>query len=489
MKQPHRHTWCGAMNLFDEYVVDGHDPRPPILVGRSIMASIESVVRSGSCVGCGACTVITGGEIPVALNAYGIWQASPGAASAPAQEMGSRVCPFADESPDESVLSAEYFGDLALDSRVGRYLGAFAAQVNDDEYLLGSSSGGLTSWILTQLLERDLVDGVVHVGAGRGEGLFSYVVSYTPEELVARRKSIYYSTTLTDALLSIRGDAKRYALVGVPCFITAGRHLTNEDEVLRSQLRFFVGLVCGHLKSAAFAQLLAWQLGIAPEELATVDFRVKNPNRNAGSYDFEAISRSGERRLAPTRSLLGGNWGLGFFQLEACNYCDDVFAETADIVLGDAWLPEFVNDWRGHNVVVTRHPVLAQIVDDGVASGAIGRYPLGPNRVAESQSGNFRHRRQGLALRLFDDRDAGRWTPRKRVSPSSDIPHRRQQVVRARRELSRESHELFRASVEARSLDQFIKQITPLVETYEKTYRVRFFRRAVQRVLGQLRRR
>lgn len=453
------------------------------------MASIENVVRSGACVGCGACSVITRGEIPVSVNAYGIWQASLSKASAPAKERGSRVCPFADETPDETVLSSEYFGDLPLDDRVGRYLDAFAAQVNDDEYLLGSSSGGLTSWMLTQLLERDLVDGVVHVGAGGDEGLFSCVVSHTPEELVARRKSIYYSTTLADALLSIQGNGKRYALVGVPCFITAGRHLTNEDEILRSQLKFFVGLVCGHLKSAGFAQLLAWQLNIAPEDLAGVDFRVKNPNRGAGSYDFEAVSRSGEARLARTASLLGGNWGLGLFQLDACNYCDDVFAETADIVLGDAWLPEFVNDWRGHNVVVTRHPVLAQIVDDGVASGAIACHPLGPDRVAESQAGNFRHRRQGLALRLSDDQDAARWTPRKRVPPSADIPRRRQEVVRARRMLSRESHSLFRAAVEERSLDQFIKQITPLVETYERTYRVPFFRRAARRVLGEIRRR
>lgn len=453
------------------------------------MASINDVVQCGACVGCGACSVITGREIPMAVNAYGIWQANPAKASARAQELGSRVCPFADETPDESLLSSESYGDLPLDHRVGRYLDAFAAQVNDDEYLRGSSSGGLTSWLLTQLLERDLIDGVVHVGAGGDDGLFGYTVSHTPEELVARRKSIYYSTTMADALLSIRGNGNRYALVGVPCFITAGRHLTREDEVLRSQLGFFIGLVCGHLKSAGFAQLLAWQLSIPPDELATVDFRVKVPGRNAGSYDFEAVSRTGVRRIAPTKSLLGGNWGLGLFQLDACNYCDDVFAETADIVLGDAWLPEFVADWRGHNIVVTRHPVLAQIVDAGVACGAISRHPLSPDRAAESQAGNFRHRRQGLSLRLSDDQTAGRWTPQKRVLPSADIPRRRKKVVRARRDLSLASRELFREAVKNCSLDQFDERIAPLVNAYTKTYRVPLIHRAARWGLGQVRRR
>lgn len=442
------------------------------------LATIEHVVRSGSCVGCGACSVVTDGQIPMAMDGYGIWQADPSRALPLAQEAGSRVCPFANESPNETELSSELYGDLALDSRLGRYLSAYAARVNDEEYLEGSSSGGLTSWLLIQLLERDLIDGVIHVGADGDGGLFSYVVSESRSELEDRRKSIYYSTSMADALHSIKGNGKRYALVGVPCFITAGRLLARNDEVFASQLRFFVGLVCGHLKSASFAGLLAWQLGIRPEDLAAVDFRVKNRDRNAASYDFQAVSATGEVRSAPTNTLLGGNWGHGLFQLDACNYCDDVFAETADIVLGDAWLPEFVADWRGHNVVVTRNPTLAGIVDDGAAAGAITIHPLGPGRVADSQAGNFRHRREGLKLRLHDDKQAGRWAPRKRVDPSPDIPKKRKAVVRRRRTLSSESHELFRNAVEAQSLDLFVEGIAPFIESYKKAYRTPFMRRA-----------
>lgn len=451
------------------------------------MASITNVVISGACVGCGACSVITNRQIPMVLNAHGSWQASPGRALPLAREVGSRVCPFADESPNETEISSELYRDLLLHPRVGRYLDAYAAQVNDESCLVGSSSGGLTSWLLSQLLERELIDGTIHVGADGVAGLFSYVVSETRSAVVTRRKSVYYSTSMADALLTIRGNGKRYALVGVPCFITAGRLLASNDEELNSQLRFFVGLVCGHLKSASFADLLAWQLGIEPQDLAAVDFRVKNPNRNAGAYDFEAVSTSGEVRRAQANALLGSNWGHGLFQLDACNYCDDVFAETADITLGDAWLPEFVADWRGHNVVVTRHPLLARIVDEGVAAGAISRHPLGPDRVAESQAGNFRHRREGLKLRLYDDQKAGRWTPRKRVDPSPNIPRHRKAVVRARRTLSVPSHVLFLRAVEDRSLELFIDEVTPLINAYNRAHRTAIMRKVAgwisQRVL------
>lgn len=440
--------------------------------------SIFDVVDAGVCVGCGACSVITRGHIPMQVNRYGMWEADPSDALPLSQELGSRVCPFADESPNETVIASAQYSDLPQHALVGRHLSAFAAQVHDDDYLEGSSSGGLTSWLLLQLLERDLIDGVLHVGAGNGDGLFAYVVSQTPKELKARRKSIYYSTSMAEAMLSIRGNGKRYALVGVPCFITAGRLLARNDEELRAQLCYFVGLLCGHLKSSSFAELLAWQLGIPPRDLATVDFRVKNPAHNAGNYDFVAISVTGEVRKAPTRKLLGSNWGLALFQPNACNYCDDVFAETADIVLGDAWLPEFVSDWRGHNVVVNRHPLLEQIIDDGVAANQVTRHQISPDRAADSQAGNFRHRREGLQLRLYDDQAAGRWTPRKRVEPTTKIKKRRKAIVRARRALSSASHVLFREALDANSLEHFIGMITPLVRSYNRLYRVPLPKRA-----------
>jgi coenzyme F420-reducing hydrogenase beta subunit len=38
----------------------------------------------------------------------------------------------------------------------------------------------------------------------------------------------------------------------------------------------------------------------------------------------------------------------------ACNSCTDVFAHCADIVIMDAWLPEYTKDYRGHTLVIVR---------------------------------------------------------------------------------------------------------------------------------------
>ena len=441
------------------------------------MPTIEQVVERDICVGCGACQFATRGEINVSRNDQGYYSADLSRAQPDSLASASRVCPFSNESANEDTIARRVFADIPRqDPRIGRYLSIAAARVDDDDYLRGSSSGGLTSWILAKLLEAGHIDGVIHVGQG-GDGLFSYRVSYSRQELHARRKSIYYSTSFNTALQSIHGDGRRYALVGVPCFIKSARLLCMEDNTLAGQLAYFIGLVCGHLKSAAFAELLAWQCGVGPDQLAAVDFRVKQPGQDAGRYSFAAQARcpgdhpanTDEWTTRPTSQLLGGNWGHGLFQLNACNYCDDIFAETADVVLGDAWLPEYRADWRGTNILLCRNQLIQSLVDQAVSAGELFLQPLSPTQAASSQAGNFRHRHEGLALRLADDLNAGLWTPKKRVLPDHNVVNaRRRELIRRRRALSAASHDLFAEARRQDSLALFITRITPLIQHYEK---------------------
>jgi coenzyme F420 hydrogenase subunit beta len=438
--------------------------------------SIRDVVAEGVCVGCGACSVATQGRIRVAPNVLGVFQADIKNVPTADLDKASKVCPFSEESVDEDQLSQELFAGVGVhDPRLGTSSSIFAARVVKGEDIKLSSSGGLTSWLTLKLLEAGSIDGVIHVAAGQhadGDHLFEYVVSRTPEEVRERRKSQYYSTSLAAVALHIRNDGKKYALVGVPCFIKAARLLAREDESFRAQLAVCIGLVCGHLKSSGFAELLAWQVGIPPSELLTVDFRVKEPGKTAGDYGFGA-KRQGASQLVtrPTRSLLGGNWGHAMFQLKACDYCDDIFAETADIAFGDAWLPQYSNDWRGTNVVVCRSKALESILLVGAERGEIMLEPLSADLAAESQGGNYRHRWDGLSLRLADDRAAGVWAPRKRIAPGSrPLSKSREKIVRLRRKLASLSHEAFAEAKVVGSLNHFERRVRPLVDAMDKEY-------------------
>ncbi|MDH6181878.1 coenzyme F420 hydrogenase subunit beta [Microbacteriaceae bacterium SG_E_30_P1] len=445
------------------------------------MATIDDVVRTGVCVGCGGCSAATGGRIPVRLGPTGLYKADLSNATSHDKLLGSKVCPFADESRNEDEIGESLFEGLPRDDRIGYYRSMFAGRVNDDTRVESSSSGGLTTWLLRALLESGKVQGVIHVGESNGP-LFGYVISRTIDDLDQSRKSKYYPTSFGDVLRSIRGDGQVYAFVGIPCAIRSLRLIAESDPSLQSQIKYAVGILCGHLKSAAYAESFAWQLGVEPEHIETVDFRIKDRNLTSRQYSFGVKDRrDGEWRTAQTLSLVGGSWGHAVFQPEACNYCDDVFAETADVVIGDAWLAKYEIDWRGTNVVVSRSSELDEIFAAGDDRGDLVREPLEIDSVVRTQSGNFRHRRDGLAVRLADDDAAGRWHPTKRVQPGYPVSDERVRLIRERRNLSSVSHEAFAEAKSAGNLEVYLGAILPLIESYQSSTKMTLTRRILNK--------
>ncbi|HEX5857928.1 MAG TPA: Coenzyme F420 hydrogenase/dehydrogenase, beta subunit C-terminal domain, partial [Microbacterium sp.] len=435
----------------------------------------------------GACSAATGGAIRVTIGTRRQYEADLTGAPEAAVRAGSRVCPFSDESRNEDAIATDRFAGLQYDARVGYYSTLKAARLTDEGRLMGSSSGGLTSWVAEQLLRRGKVDAVIHVTPSHTDGapMFSYTTSETPEQFAAERKSMYYATTMADILREVRGNGKRYALIGVPCFLRGARLVAEEDEVFGAQLKYFLGLVCGHLKSQAFAESLAWQAGVAPDDLEAVDFRIKVPGRLSSHYDVQATAKDGRVETAHTHDLVGGNWGHAMFQSNACNFCDDIFAETADVAFGDGWLPEYKEEWRGTNVVVSRHPDIDEIFAD---ESAVWSVPLSVEQVAATQGGNFRHRRVGLSVRLHDDVAAGLSVPLKRVPASLEgIDPRRVELIRLRRLMSEESHEAFAEARRRGSLAYFLRRMRPLLRRYDSVSRGSRLTRLRQRVRRMLR--
>lgn len=441
------------------------------------MSTIEKVVDGGFCIGCGGCAVATRGAIKMVRDRFSVPIPILTNVSVEALTIASKVCPFSSESPNEDVISSRLYGKHgSRDPKIGSYLSLMAGRVSDDKVVMSSSSGGLTTWLLLRLLKSNLIDGVVHLGAGSSDPseLFSFQVSHTSDEILEKRKSQYYSADFSSAVLSIRGNGKRYAFVGVPCYAKALRNIGENDPVLRGQMIFVISLVCGHMKSPAFAELLSWQLGISPGDLTGVDFRVKEGTTRADDYNFSAKSGVAVKPVvARTRDLYGSNWGHAMLQLQACDFCDDVFGETADICLGDAWLDRYTDDFRGTNVLVIRNPVLEQIVLAGIRSGEVAAVNIDLDSVVSSQGGNFRHRREGLAVRLFDNFRRGQWCPEKRkFIDFRSVSYYRRLVVRLRRRLGVVSHFAFLEAKAAGDLQIYFARTKLLVSVIGFVYRL-----------------
>lgn len=409
--------------------------------------SPQEIVSAGLCIGCGACVAATP-EADMRWDGDGqLKPAGPARWARKRTAAFAKICPFSPSARTEDVLAAARFPDAAhVDPRVGRFEAAYVGAVAEGDFRARGSSGGMVSWVAAELLRTGEVDAVAHVAEAadpRAQGrFFGYRISRTLEEVRAGAKSRYYPVELSGVLREIRATPGRYAIVGVPCFIKAVHLQCAEDPLLAERIVFTLGLYCGHMKSARMVESFAWQLGVPPEEVERVEFRVKDPNRPANWYMAEVTRRDGSSARQDWWHLVDGDWGAGFFMNAACNFCDDVVAETADISFGDAWVEPYSSDGRGTNVVVVRSKRLHAMLERAIAEGRLDLQPVDAAFVEATQAAGFRQRREGLAYRLARRRGL---RPAKRVAPGvAGLPFRRKLIYRMRQMISAWSHRMFR---------------------------------------------
>lgn len=373
------------------------------------------------------------------LKPEGMWSSAPSARFA-------QICPFSPAARDEDEIAGALFPQARFrDPRIGRFEAAYVGHAAETDFRATGSSGGMVSWVAAELLSKGLIDGVAHVVPANpvADGrFFDFRISRTPAEVREGARSRYYPVELSRVLEEIRAVPGRYAMVGVPCFIKAVNLLRAEDPILKERIAFTLGLFCGHMKSARFVESFAWQLDAPFEEVRAVEYRRKNPDRPANWYTAELTLADRSRRRQDWWHLVDGDWGAGFFQNSACNYCDDVVAETADVSFGDAWVEPYSSDGRGTNVVIVRNRGIADLVSAAIEERRLSLQEVDADFIAETQAAGLRQRREGLAYRLRTAPPA--LALRKRVAPGGeDLPLRRKLVYRSRRWISAASHRVF----------------------------------------------
>jgi hypothetical protein len=187
-------------------------------------------------------------------------------------------------------------------------------------------------------------------------------------------------------------------------------------------------------------------------------------------------------------SVHGRDWGEGLFKNPACEYCDDVLAECADVAIGDAWLPGYVEDPQGTNVAVIRSEALDRMIADAERTGDLLMTTTDPNTISRSQDPGLRHRREGLMHRLARREEAGQWAPRKRVRPKLEKSPARRRIYDLRLRIAEVSSQAFAWAKREGRLERFKEEISALLLEYEAANKVSLPRRAVRSLRGLVRR-
>lgn len=404
--------------------------------------SIGSVVNNGFCIGCGACSVDEN-RVNMKENKYGIYQPeydkndfSIGAISCKLYGLKSDIHR---NSHDEKVSGTR------CSDKLGLYNSLYAGYVRTGQFRNKGSSGGGVSWLLSKLFEDELIEAVVHVGLFGNEKEYTYGVSWNSFDCERQSKSKYFPAHFDRSLEEVLESGKKFALVGVPCFIEAARGLAESDPQLKSQMMYCIGIFCGHMKTKSYSDFISWQIGSFPSKGA-LDYRIKDRNKPANKYGVGQLhSDTGNRKgVVSVARLLGMDWGLGYFRPLACDWCVDVTGEFADVVFGDAWIEPYSSDPKGNNIVIVRDEKIRNIIDSSIESGDLVFDVLDESDVIRSQAGNFRHRRGGLSARTIMQKNKSDWLPTRTVSSEDkDESKRRDATYQGRLVISNRSHGLF----------------------------------------------
>jgi coenzyme F420-reducing hydrogenase beta subunit len=371
------------------------------MIEKSEINIFDAVIKQDLCIGCGACLYPAsqsdlkmswndeGFLIPVSDNQDSI------------SEISLKVCPF-NPFPDKEVRTESEIANIFLKDapnkhlKVGHYYNSYVGYSN--KYRLTSSSGGMTTYLIGELLENEIVDAVLTVKDGKNS-FYEYSIIRKNDDLIASSQTKYYPVTLGSVMEELKNSDERLAVVGVACFIKSIRLLQHYHPEFKQRIKFTIGIICGGVKSKFFAEYLAGKSGVSTKQFNNPKFRIKDYKSTASDYSFGCEDANGEQHTIKMGEV-GDMWGSGMFKNNACDYCDDVTTELADISLGDAWLNPYNQDGKGTNVLITRSQLAEDLIQKGIEKDELSLDLLAFDKFLSSQQGSFNHRHKGLKYRV-----------------------------------------------------------------------------------------
>jgi len=405
---------------------------------------IANVVEHDLCIGCGLCAALCPQDVlTMQWNRYGEY--NPVETSPCTTECGLclKVCPFADSGENEDTIGERLYGavpGIQHRSETGYYLASYVGY--SERHRPTSASGGMATWLLEALLAERIVDHVICVApTGDPERLFAFQVFDTAEGVRTGAGSAYYPVEMSGVIRQVLEVPGRYAVTGLPCFLKAVRLAQQRNKKLRERIVVTVGLVCGQLKSRRFTDYVAALAGVQGE-VTGVRYRGKSPDQPASNYHYTFTTADGEEHKIFWNDGIAEAWTNRWFTPEACNYCDDVFAECADVTCMDAWLPGISSNPGGTSLLIVRSNDILTLIEENRASNTISVEPIDISRVVRSQRGVVTIKRNHLAYRLYLNELLRTGVPQKRVHSSNSLAileKRRFKIICMMQKLSKQS--------------------------------------------------
>lgn len=439
--------------------------------------SIQDIVKNELCTGCGLC-VSESEDAKMVWNEYGFLVPD---ISTEFNERAIKLCPF-NPAPDQEVEDEDRLADIFLtsatrkDQCMGSYINIYVGY--SKEYRETSSSGGIATYIFEQLLIQGIVNHLFIVKEVNGSCAYQWFDE--AKKIKEISKTRYYPVTLEKLFKEIDNKDGEVAVSGVACFLKGIRLKQHYYPQYKKKIPFLIGIICGGLKSSFFSDYLAQKSGI-DGTYSKQQYRIKDYKSTASDYSFGAYDNEKVFHQLKMRTV-GDMWGSGLFKDNACDFCDDVTTELADISLGDAWIQPYNKDGRGTSVIVSRTALADKLILDGISNKELNVQELNQESFLASQQGNLRHRQLAQAYRIKQKRR--QIIPQKREKFNQSIPFEFKLVQKSRMIVRQQSLEVWREEKDAK---KFEARVFPLRDKLNKKTIIYHYVQTIRGKLGMKR--
>lgn len=431
------------------------------------IVQIRDIIKNDLCIGCGICT----SESKEATMIWNIEGFLIPDITKPFNENAVRVCPF-NPNPEETVADEDKLADYFIvdapfrDPRIGKFHKIYTGFAK--EFRATSSSGGLGTYLLKQLLESGIADHLFIVS--EHEGSYAYRWMENIENLVEASKTRYYPVSMELLFKEIDSKKGKVAVIGIPPFLKAIRLKQFYYPKYREKISFLIGIICGGWKSKFFTDYLAQKAGV-DGAYRNQEYRIKDFDSTSQDYAFGAYNTNDEFRQIKMREVIG-MWNTGLFNANASDFSDDVTAELGDISLGDAWIRPHIYDGRGTSLFVTRSAAAEKLIQEGIYNGDLLLEELSLDKFVESQAGAFRHRHAGMKFRLHEIKKTGNLVPYKRKRLLQKIPVEYKALQKQRRVVRKASLSIWQESRSAEKFEHAIMKHIRKLEFLTNIYHI-----------------
>ena len=366
--------------------------------------TIQWVVDSGLCTGCGTCSgICPNSAIAMCRSPKGIYIPKPKQEKCSQCGLCSDVCPG--HSVDFNELNSLIFGENPNDLYLGNYINCYIGHAADEKTRYNASSGGLVTALLIFALEEGIIDGALVTRMNPEKPLEpESFIARTKEEIISASKSKYCPVPANTALKQILREDGRYAVVGLPCHIHGIRKAERVSKKLRERIVLHFGIFCSHGVSFLGTKFLLKKIRINERDIAKIDYR-----SSGWPGGMSIILKDKTKKFIPLS--LYWNGALNYFMPLRCTLCPDGACELADLSFGDAWLPELADDKVGKSVIICRSKVGDDILKNALLEEKINITEVSDKDVLRSQTEMLHFKKNDLGNRLFLSRFLGNKLP------------------------------------------------------------------------------